>query len=151
MQRVVVGVVRLHHDAVRTRRDGFDPLCRRRVAREWLLAEYVLACLDRGDRPLRMQGRRQSDIDRIDVRVGNHCFIGGVDARNAVLVSVCPCPVRVTRCDCGNVDSIHLQRRGQQRILNYSCSTEDSNTHRFFIRHFLAILPRNAGSVSANC
>ena len=84
-ERVVPVVERLHdHEpgAVGDRRHLFGL---RGVGGERLLAQHVLAGLERGDRPLRVQPVRQWVVDRVDVGIGEQVRVGAVHARDAVL------------------------------------------------------------------
>ena len=78
------------------------------VARERLLAEHVLAGLERFDRPLGVQRVRQRDVDRLDLGVGEQVLVRAVGARNLPLarVGLGPGPVAA-----GNGDEVDLRRR----------------------------------------
>ena len=70
-ERVVAVVERLHDDETRARRDRGNRFGFLRVRGERLLAQHVLARLERGDRPLRVQPVGQRVVDRVDVRIGD--------------------------------------------------------------------------------
>ena len=57
---------------------------------ERLLAQHVLAGLERADRPLDVQPVGQRDVDGVDVGVGEQRLVGAVRARDAVLVARTP-------------------------------------------------------------
>ena len=79
-----------------------------RVAREWLLAEHVLAGLERLDRPLGVQRVRQRDVDRLDLGIGEQVLVRAVGARDLPLAGVRLGPGLVAA---GNGDEIDLRRR----------------------------------------
>ena len=66
--RVVPPVERLHHHHVGGPRGVGDESGVVGVGGERLLAQHVLAGLDRGDRPLTMQRRGRADVHRVDGR-----------------------------------------------------------------------------------
>ena len=56
-----------------------------RVARQRLLAQHVLAGLERPDRPLAVQRVRQRDVDGLDLRVGEQLLVRAVGLRDLPL------------------------------------------------------------------
>ena len=76
---------RLHEQdaGVAGRRD--HPLGIGRGQGQWLLAQDVLARLDRGERPLQVEVVREGDVDRVDVRVGEEALVRIVRARDCQL------------------------------------------------------------------
>ena len=69
------------------------------AARQRLLAEHVLAGLERADRPLDVQRVGQRDVDRVDLGVGEQRLVGAVRARDAVLGGEGPAALDVARAD----------------------------------------------------
>ena len=84
-ERVVPVVERLHHDEAGARRNGGNLLGFVRVRGERLLAQHVLACLERGDRPLRVEPVGQRVVDRVDLGIGEERGVRVVHRRNSVL------------------------------------------------------------------
>ncbi len=62
---------RRHEQALRARRGLRNARRRHRIERERLLAEDVLAGLERGDRQRFMRGRRHADVHDVHVRMAN--------------------------------------------------------------------------------
>ena len=84
-ERVVPVVERLHHDEPGARRDRRHRFGFRGVRRERLLAEHVLARLQRRDRPLGMEPVGQRVVDRIDLGIGEERRVRVVHGRDPVL------------------------------------------------------------------
>ena len=98
-ERVVPVVERLHHDEAGARRDRGDVFGLLRVRGERLLAQHVLAGLERGDRPLRVQPVRERVVDRVDVGIGDERRVGVVHLRDAVLRRERVGPAAIARRD----------------------------------------------------
>ena len=106
--RIVAPHERLHAEEplclghVEDGRDG------ERIRAHRLLAEHVLAGLERADRPLAVQPVRQRDVDRVDRRVGEQRLVAAVGGRDAVLARVRVGPRLVARCHRGHLDLVAL-------------------------------------------
>ena len=75
----------LHRDlATELRRSVDDPLARAKVERQGLLADDILAGFERPDRDLRLEGRRDGDIDERDILVVEQVIDAGMDPRHPV-------------------------------------------------------------------
>ena len=102
-------------------------LCRRRsIRRERLLAQHVLARLERAHRPLRLHGRRQRDVDEIDIGVSEH---GGVVARvgHTEAIRGIAGPFGVARADRDHAHSVEIARRLDDRPLGDPRGPEDAD------------------------
>ena len=81
-----------------------------RPPRQRLLAEHVLAGLQRPDRPLDVQRVRQRDVDRVDLRVGEQRLVAAVRAREPVLGGVRTGALRVAAGDGDDLDRVRARR-----------------------------------------
>ncbi len=68
-----------------------------RVGGEGLLAEHVLALLERLESPLGVKTRGQRIVDRVDIRIADQRCIAGIDLRDAVLLGESAGAFRVAR------------------------------------------------------
>ena len=84
-ERVVPVVERLHHDEPSTRRDRGDLLGFLRVRGERLLAQHVLAGLERGDGPFGVEPVGERVVDRVELGIGEERGVRVVHLRDAVL------------------------------------------------------------------
>ncbi len=81
-----------------------------RVPRERLLAEHVLAGLERLDRPLDVHRVRQRDVDGLDVGIGEQGLVRAVRARNLPLARVRVGPRLVAARDREQIDLVRRVR-----------------------------------------
>src|SRR4051812_47924857 len=97
----------------------------RRAARQRLLAQHVLAGLERPDRPRHVQRVGQRVVDGIDLRVGQQRLVGAVHARDPVLGRVRPPAGRLARGD-GEELGVRRQARAVDDALGDTCGGEDA-------------------------
>src|SRR5581483_5113398 len=83
-----------------------------RVGGQRLLAEHVLAGLERPDRPLAVERVRQRDVDRLDVRILEQRLVRAVGALDPPLARECLRPPPLAARDRDQVD---LRRRLRSR------------------------------------
>ena len=62
-----------------------------------LFAQHVLACVQRAQRPFKMQLVGQGDVDRVDIGVGQQRVIAGINPWYAEVLRDFATLVRVTR------------------------------------------------------
>ena len=87
----------------------------RGVGGQRLLAEHVLACLERTDRPCAVQAVRQRIVDGVDLGIGEQRLVGRVRAWEAVLGRELLGSRAVARGDRRNDDVRDVARRANQR------------------------------------
>ena len=102
------------------------------VTAERLLAEDVLAGLERLDRPLAVHRVRQRDVDRLDLRVGEQLLVRAVGPRDLPLLRELLGPREVAAADRDDVDVVRLVRARRASFLLMSAVER--------IPHFTAIV-----------
>ena len=114
-QGVVPPVERLHHHAPRARRHLRHLPRLRLVGRERLLAEHVLAGLERPDRPLGVEAVGQGVVHGRDGLVREERLVARRHARDAVLRRERLRPPPIPRRHARDLDLVHALRRPNQR------------------------------------
>lgn len=73
------------------------------VETERLLAQYVLARLERRDRPVDMEVVRQGVVNCLDARISEQVVVRPVCDRHPALIGPCGRPSEIPRSDCDDV------------------------------------------------
>ncbi len=129
-ERVVAVVERLHHHEPGAVGDRGHLFGLGGVVGEGLLAEHVLARLERGDRPLRVQTVGQRVVDGVDVGIGEQVGVGVEDARDAVLGGVGVGAAAVTRGDRDHLGILRVAGGLDDRGGRDARGAEDSDADR---------------------
>ena len=105
------------------------------VGRHRLLAEHVLAGLQRADRQRFVVAVGQRVVDGVDVVVGEEFVVGAVDVLDAVLAGEGAGAGDVARCDGGDDDVVDDLRRRQQRHRRDARGAEHADAQHAVAQH----------------
>ena len=101
------------------------------VRGEGLLAQHVLAGVERAQRPLAVQAVRERVVDRFDLGIGEKRAVAGVHPGNSVLLGELPGALRVAGGHRHDLRLGELTRRAHQRRRRDGRGAEGPDAKRF--------------------
>jgi hypothetical protein len=138
------GPHRLHGEEPVLPRHTGDLAGLRRVHRERLLDQHVLARQQREDRVVVVHRVRRRDVDHVDVRIGHKLLVAAVPARDAELIREAVRRFQAARPDRDGDAGIGQPQVGHERLRDPARS-ENSPSQRA-IRHVFVPSPAHVGS-----
>ncbi len=126
-REAVQSVVEPHESAPPRSIRGVGDLRRgRAVRRQRLLAQHVLAALQRSHGPMRLHGRGERDVDEVDVRmVQDHVVVAGLGHPEAI--GQRQCPLGIAGADRDHAHAVQLASGLHDRTLGDARRTQDSD------------------------
>ena len=128
-ERVVAPMEGLHEDETGLPRNRRELFRLRSIRGERLLAQHVLAGLERSRGPRRVQTVRQRVVDRVDVGRADQRLVIGIHVRHAVLGRELLGPRSVSRRDRDDLGLPHMGRRLDHRRGRNARRTEHTDPH----------------------
>ena len=111
------------------------PLDLDRAAVERLLAQDMLARLDRAHRPLDVHRVRERDVDGLDIGVLEQRLVASVRTLDPVLARVCLCAVAVAAADGDELHAVRLARAGEDEIVDAGSREQAPRDRLAFLVH----------------